>query len=199
MQRHKNILILTSKTGGGHVSLAEALQDLLMDDALVRGEGSEQYTTLPTITIIDPQPRLFHEHYRLVSRYALWLWAAEFQFLNTARRALLMHRIFTTLVRRQLNDLLDNVQPDLIITTYPFLTYEVMRVLEKRSSPVPLVSLFSDANGVHATWLTERGATAALATTRETYEQALSVGFVPERLHRWLACTRSIRSCFPIQ
>lgn len=183
MQRYKNILILTSKTGGGHVSLAEALQDLLMEDALLRAGESEQHTTMPAITISDPQPRLFHEHYRVVSRYALWLWAAEFQFLNTTGRALLAHRIFTTLVHRQLLDVLDSVQPDLIITTYPFLTYEVRRVLEKRSSRVPLVSLFSDANGVHATWLTERGATASLATTRETYEQALSVGFVPERLH----------------
>lgn len=165
------------------MSLAEALQDLLLEDARVRGEGSGQHTTLPTITIVDPQSCLFHEHYRLVSRYALWLWATEFQFLNTTGRALLAHRIFTALVYRQLHDLLDNVQPDLIITTYPFLTYEVMRVLEKRSSSVPLVSLFSDANNVHATWLTERGATATLATTRETYEQALSVGFVPERLH----------------
>ncbi len=165
------------------MSLAEALQDLLMEDALVRDGGSEQHTPMPTITISDPQPRLFHEHYRVASRYALWLWATEFQVLNTAKRALLAHRIFTALVYRQLHDLLDNVRPDLIITTYPFLTYEVMRVLEKRTSSVPLVSLFSDANGVHATWLTERGATAALATTRETYEQALSVGFVPERLH----------------
>ena len=183
MQRHKNILILTSRTGGGHVSLAEALRDVLTEVPLVRGAESEQHTTLPVVTISDPQSRIFHEHYRIVSRYALWLWAAEFQFLNTTKRALVAHRIFTRLVYRQLNDLLETVQPDLIITTYPFLTYEVMRVLEKRSSPVPLVSLFSDANGVHATWLTERGATATLATTRETYEQALSVGFVPERLH----------------
>jgi UDP-N-acetylglucosamine:LPS N-acetylglucosamine transferase len=91
--------------------------------------------------------------------------------------------MFTRLVHRQLNALLDNVQPDLILTTYPFLTYEVMRTLEQRSSTVPLVLLFSDANGVHAAWLTERHAAATLATTRETYEQALARGFAPERLH----------------
>ncbi len=75
------------------------------------------------------------------------------------------------------------MQPDLILTTYPFLTYEVMRTLEQRSSKVPLVLLFSDANGVHAAWLTERHAAATLATTRETYEQALASGFAPERMH----------------
>jgi UDP-N-acetylglucosamine:LPS N-acetylglucosamine transferase len=186
MLNHKNILILTSKTGGGHVSLAEALCDLIKNDAQTRAAKNERETTdteAPAISIVDPQPGFFHLHYRLVSRYALWLWAAEFQFFDGERRALLAHRMFTRLVHRQLNDLLDNVQPDLILTTYPFLTYEVMRILEQHSSKVPLVLLFSDANGVHAAWLTERHAAATLATTRETYEQALASGFAPERMH----------------
>lgn len=186
MLNQKTILILTSKTGGGHISLAESLHDLLSQDEQT---GDEKHENIPTdtrtlaITIVDPQPGFFHRHYRVVSRYALWLWAAEFQFFDTPRRALLAHRVFTQLVRRQLNALLDDVQPDLIITTYPFLSYEVMSVLAQRSSVVPLVLLFSDANGVHASWLTERRAAATFATTRETYEQALALGFAPDRLH----------------
>ncbi len=183
MQRYKNILLLTSKTGGGHVSLAEALQDLLLEDASGKDEANGPDVPLPIISIIDPQPHFFHHHYRVVSRYALWLWATEFQFFDTPERALFAHRGFTTLVRRQLNILLDTLQPDLIISTYPFLTYEVMRVLEKHSSAVPLVTLFSDANAVHASWLTERGATVTLAPTHETYKQALLARFAPERLH----------------
>jgi UDP-N-acetylglucosamine:LPS N-acetylglucosamine transferase len=58
-----------------------------------------------------------------------------------------------------------------------------MHVMEQRSSTIPLVMLFSDANSVHATWLTEQRANATFATTRETYEQALATGFAPERLH----------------
>ncbi len=183
MQRYKNILLLTSRTGGGHVSLAEALQDLLIEDALVSGGENEQKVTLPTVTIVDPQPSFFQWHYRMVSRYALWLWAAEFQFFDAPARALVAHQVFAAVFRRQLTLLLDTVQPDLIISTYPFLTYEVLRVVEKHSSTVPLVSLFSDANGVHAAWLSERGAAATLASTRETYKQALCAGFAPERLH----------------
>ncbi|HEX6481292.1 MAG TPA: glycosyltransferase [Ktedonobacteraceae bacterium] len=186
MLNHKNILILTSKTGGGHVSLAEALCDLIKNDSQARAAKDDKDTTdteAPAITIVDPQPGFFHLHYRLVSRYALWLWSAEFRFFDGKRRALLAHRMFTSLVHRQLNALLDNVQPDLILTTYPFLTYEVMRTLEQRSSKVPLALLFSDANSVHAAWLTERHAAATFATTRETYEQALAAGFSPERLH----------------
>src|ERR1700686_4741509 len=142
MPKRKSILILTSKTGGGHVSLAEALRDLLERGVPTAGSVYEQYasdTGAPAISIVDPQPSFFHLHYRFVSRKALWLWAAEFQFFDAPRRAILAHRVFTRLVRHRLDALLDKAQPDLIVTTYPFLTYEVMRVMERRASPVPLV------------------------------------------------------------
>src|SRR5215470_1654558 len=98
------ILILTSKTGGGHISLAEALRDRL--------EANH------TVEMVDPQSRFVHWHYRIVSRYALWLWAAEFRLSDAPRRARLVHRFFTPIVSRAISALLDRVQPELIITTY---------------------------------------------------------------------------------
>lgn len=169
MSDQHTILILTSKTGGGHVSLAESLRDRL------------EHTY--AIEIVDPQPHFFHWHYRMASRYALWLWSAEFQLTDTPQQALLAHRLFTQLVARPLSDLLDRVRPALIISTYPFLTYEVMQVLKRRESAIPFVMLFTDPDKVHASWLTERDAAATLAPTHETYEQALAAGFAAERLH----------------
>lgn len=166
----RTILILTSKTGGGHVSIAEALRD--------------QLTPGYQVEILDPQAGFVHWHYRMVSRYALWLWSAEFRFTDTPQRALLTHRIFAQLVSQQLDTVLEHLQPDLIIAVYPFLTYEVINVLERRGVTIPFVMLFTDPNGVHASWLTERRATATLAPTHETYAQALAAGFVPERLHQ---------------
>jgi UDP-N-acetylglucosamine:LPS N-acetylglucosamine transferase len=167
-QAKKKILILTSRTGGGHISLAEALNDQL----------AGAYTT----EMIDPQPHFIHLHYRLVTRYALWLWAAEFRWLDTPRRALTAHRVSTPLMAKELKAVLNRMHPDLIITTYPFLTYEVTSVLRSLGMHTPLALLFADPNGVHATWLTERQAV-ALAPTRETYAQALAVGFDPARVH----------------
>jgi UDP-N-acetylglucosamine:LPS N-acetylglucosamine transferase len=186
MFRPKRILILTSKTGGGHLSLAESLRDILTGGTNISASACEQGAAdaePPAITISDPQPGFFPSHYRFVSRRALWLWGAEFQFFDTPRRAMLAHKIFTRLVQGQLSGLLDQVQPDLIITTYPFLTYEVKRVLERCSTAVPLVMLFSDANNIHAMLLTERRVGAAFAPTRETYELALAAGIDPHRLH----------------
>src|SRR5947209_3379691 len=130
-----------SKTGGGHLSLAEALRDRLA--------GAH------AITIIDPQPRVIHWHYRLVSRYALWLWAAEFRAADTPARALRAHQIFTALFARNVGALLARQQPDLVMTTYPFLTYEVTQAMQRIRRQTPLVVLFADPNGVHQAWLSE--------------------------------------------
>ena len=166
----RTILILTSKTGGGHVSIAQALRD--------------QLTPGYQVEILDPQAGFVHWHYRMVSRYALWLWSAEFRLTDTPSRALFAHCIFAQLVFKRLNAVLERLQPDLIIAVYPFLTYEVINVLERRGVTIPFVMLFTDPNGVHASWLTEHRASAALAPTRETYAQALAAGFAPERLHQ---------------
>ncbi len=172
MLNQKNILILTSKTGGGHLSLAEALGELLEEDALA-----------PAITIADPQPPLIQQHYRFASRHALWLWAWEFHFLDTPRKAAWVHWWYTQWVKKRLHGLLDAAQPDLIISTYPFLTREISLVQQQRASRVPLALLFADANRLHATWLTERQAAAVFAPTREAAAQALAAGFAPEHLH----------------
>jgi processive 1,2-diacylglycerol beta-glucosyltransferase len=163
------VLILTAGTGGGHISLAEALRDLLAEHA--------------TVQIVDPLPQLVQAHYRLLSRSFPALWAAEYALTNTAPRALALHQLAALALQRSLTVLLRSGNYDLVITTFPFLSYEVMRVIQSLPQPIPFVMLLTDPDQLHATWLTERGATATLAPTRETYAQTLAAGFAPARLH----------------
>jgi processive 1,2-diacylglycerol beta-glucosyltransferase len=55
--------------------------------------------------------------------------------------------------------------------------------MKQSSLRCPFVMLFTDPNGVHHSWLTERNATATFAPTHETHTQALAAGFTPDRLH----------------
>lgn len=164
-----NILIFVSKTGGGHISLGEALRDLLSDKHQVE--------------LIDPQPRIVHWHYRAVSRHALWLWSLEYRLSNGPRRARLAHtlaQVQTPLIRR----VLERFQPDLVMTTYPFLADEVTAAMKLRPRiRRPFAMLLSDPGPVHSAWLTERNAEAVFAPTRETFQQALDAKIPPERLH----------------
>jgi processive 1,2-diacylglycerol beta-glucosyltransferase len=161
-------LILTAKTGGGHLSLADAIRDQ------IAGEYE--------CSIQDPQPAFMHQHYRAVSRYALWLWAAEYRVTNTPERARQAQRFYARLMAQNLRLLFDHARPDIVISTYPFLTYSVKRVLSKWEWHIPFAMLFTDPKDLHAAWMIEKGADMTLAPTRETHAQALAAGFSPERL-----------------
>lgn len=165
----KRVLIFVSGTGGGHISLAEALHDLLAQDYAV--------------TIIDPQPRIVHWHYRTVSRHALWLWEAEFKLSNGRRRARVAHAVSSLLLAERVAKALRRTDPHLVMSTYPFLTKEVTFAMRRWKLNRPLVMLFADPNGVHHSWLTEKRAAITFAPTRETYRQALAAGFDPARIH----------------
>jgi UDP-N-acetylglucosamine:LPS N-acetylglucosamine transferase len=166
----KRILIFVSGGGGGHVSLGEALHDLL----------SDQYET----TILDPIPDgIIQRHYRAVTRHALWLWEAEYKLSNGRRRARVTHAVLSLILAQRVARALRQTDPDLVMSTHPFLTNEVTFAMRRWKLNRPLVMLFSDPNGVHHTWLTEKRAAITLAPTRETYRQALASGFDPSRVH----------------
>lgn len=165
----KKILIFASHTGGGHISLAEAIRDLVQN----------RYETL----IVDPQPRAVNFHYRTVSRHALWLWGAEFKLTDGTRRARMTHELSKHTFAISILRSIRRVNPDLIISTYPFLTSEVMYAMRLFRLRMPFAMLFSDPNGVHRSWLTEKRAQATFAPTLETYQQALASGFDPKRTH----------------
>jgi len=165
----KRILIFVSRTGGGHISLAEALHDLLAQDYQV--------------TLLDPQPSIVHWHYRTVSRHALWMWEAEFKLSDGRRRARAAHAVSSLLLAERVAKALRQTDPHLVMSTYPFLTSEVTFAMRRWKLDRPFVMLFSDPNGVHYSWLTEKRAAITFAPTRETYRQALTAGFDPKRIH----------------
>src|SRR5262245_54931153 len=163
------VLILTAHSGGGHVSLAQALREHLPPGA--------------PAPIVDPLPPAVHQHYRLSSRHALELWAVEFHTTNTPARARALHQLLGLLLRRRLEVLLGKHQPELVVSTSSLLTQAVVHTLARHRHPAPCAVLFADGIGLHATWLTARASAATLAPTRESYQEALAAGFAPERLH----------------
>lgn len=165
MNDPRHLLILTSKTGGGHVSLAESLADLLAEDF--------------TSSVVDPQPRWIHRHYQLVSRYAFWLWSAEFQLSNTPGRASQAHKLFSGLIRSRLRTLIAQEQPAAVLSTYPFFSYSVQKI----APHIPLILLYSDPRSLHQAWLTVKDAALHLAPSREVHAQALAAHVNPVKTH----------------
>ena len=163
------ILILTALTGGGHLSLAQALQDVL----------SEHYET----HIVDPQPSIFRQYYTFAGRHALRLWGLGYKYSDNEKAALWLHRTLTLLVRQRLQTLMERIKPWLIITTHTLVSYEIAHVLARYSTSTPLIFQFSELERVHATWLTVKNADAYLVPTCEIFAQARAQSIDENRLH----------------
>ena len=162
------VLVLTAATGGGHLSLAEAVGDLLAPAV--------------DVDIADPTPAVARFHYRLVSRYATSVWAAEYKLMNGPRRAALAHRLWAPRLTRAIGALLNGRRYDLVLTTYSFLSYEADRVIRRLPRPVPLAMLLTDPDALHGSWLAERARATTLAPTREAFRRAQAAGFPADRL-----------------
>jgi len=169
LQTRPKILILTSLTGGGHLSLALALQDAL----------GEHYET----EIVDPYPHIFHQYYTFVGRHFLKLWGLEYKYSDSEEAALRLHQTLTLLLRERLSALIGRSKSQLIITTHTLLSYEVARVIEHDAANIRLIFQLSELEEVHSTWLTVKNADAYLVPTREIFAQARERGIDESRLH----------------
>lgn len=173
------ILILTTRTGGGHMNLARAIK--------------EELPASYEIYIEDPYPSLLHDYYAMLSRYFLTLWDIQYKAFDSPGGSLLFHRGMTFLIKKRVIDVIEKIKPDLIISTHSLLSYEVVKANEQRHEQIPLVFQLTDLEEVHTTWFTEKHAAAYLAPSREIYAQALRNGIDEHLVH---ATGRPIRKQF---
>ncbi len=169
-----NILLLTTRTGGGHLNLAQAL--------------TEQLSSKYDVTITDPYPTIIHHYYSTLSRHFLSLWQLQYVWTDNRVGSRLLHSSLTLLNKHRIRDVIEHVQPQLIISTHSLLSYELARANDfhargGKKQKIPLVFQLTDLEEVHTTWFTEKHADAYLAPSREIYAQALQHGITPGRLH----------------
>jgi UDP-N-acetylglucosamine:LPS N-acetylglucosamine transferase len=163
------ILILTTHIGGGHLNLAQALKDML--------------ETHYEVVIVDPQPKSVEQFYTLVSRHFLKFLDWQFALIDNEVTSSWLHRVLTPFSYRRLLDIIEHIQPQIIITTHALLSYVTARANERRRKRVPLVFQLTDLERLHMTWFTEKQADAYLAPTREIFSQALAHGIAESQLY----------------
>jgi UDP-N-acetylglucosamine:LPS N-acetylglucosamine transferase len=163
------VLILATNTGGGHLNLAQSLQDRL-------GAGYN-------VVIANGQSTFDGWFYTLSSRYFVKYLTWQYTWTDNTFASLWLHRVLTLLSRRRIHTIIDRVQPQLIIATHAFLSYATARINESYPRPARLVFQLTDLGRVHMTWFTEKYADAYLAPTREIFAQALEQGIERSRLY----------------
>ena len=177
--RKQNVLILTTRTGGGHMNLAQSLKETL----------SAKYE----VRIADPYPDILHNYYAGLSRHFLWFWDVQYRFTNNWPLSYILHSVLTGGVKRPIVDLIEKHKPDLIVSTHALLSFEVTRAMKQLGARIPFACQLTDLEEVHTAWFTEKQADIYLAPTREIYHQALQEGVRPDCLY---ATGRPVRRQF---
>lgn len=184
MNRAKpTILILTTHTGGGHRNLAQALKETL--------------ETHYEVVILDPQSPLVGSTYTAASRHFVSFLRWQFVLTDNSFVSFYVQRFLALKSSRRFRNLIERVQPDLVIATHAMLSYTTARALERIAGDpegrpygiqgtrrrIPLVFQLTDLGRLNTTWFAEKKADAYLVPTREILTQALEQGIEQERLH----------------
>jgi membrane-associated protein len=163
------ILILIAHYGGGHLNLAWALKEAL----------EARYH----VEIVDPHAKMIEHVYTFLSRRFTPLLDWQFICTDNAFVSKWLQRIHTLMNQEHILRVLEQIQPQLIITTHAMVSYVTARANEQCKVPVPLIFQLTDLECVHMTWFVEKHASAYLAPTREIFAQALKQNIAQERLY----------------
>ncbi len=176
--RPPHVLILMSRTGGGHIASARALEaelhaqrpgcrvtvvDLLTDHVAF------PFSRMPATydSVVNRTPRLWHAMWRLTAIAPVGRSSAA---------------IVRRLSRARIEALLRTERPDLVISVHPLVNHLVIPVLERVAPRTPFVTVVTDLGGIHPLWLHPRNAAVYLPTER-TVELAVARGLPRRRLH----------------
>ncbi|MCY4008716.1 MAG: glycosyltransferase [Anaerolineaceae bacterium] len=172
------VLIMMSRTGGGHVAAAEALTE-----ALEARFGSEcQVTQLDVFTEymrypFNRQPQIY-AHW---IRNAAWLYGLYFSWWNLP----LLHRLGAHLLyqpnRSWLRKLFREQPADLYVSVHAAISGPVLLAAPRGPQRPAFLAVGVDLISAHRTWF-DQGLDACVMPTRQAYECGLRYGMQPPQL-----------------
>ena len=143
------LLIITAAFGEGHNSAARNL-GLALDSL-----GAITRVADPCLTGAPRSTRFLQWGYRLVTTHSPRLWAKMYRSADRQD----FSRQQMPLMRKPelyLEQLLDEFQPDAVVTTYPLYPYFLERIFAKTGRRLPVFTVVTDSIEINAAWLKAR-------------------------------------------
>ncbi len=140
------ILILTAATGGGHLRASSALKSYIMEtreDCEVQIVDSLKYIS----PLLD---KTITEGYETMAKRTPKLFGSLYKSTNRDKSKTTY--FFCNIFRKYLMPLVDEFQPDVIISTHPFATEMISLLKEDGKITVPLVCIMTDY-APHRAWI----------------------------------------------
>lgn len=150
MPKQKHILILTETRGGkGHIMPARAIEDAL----------HELYPHKHRVSIVNMGDETkfaledtLHFLYIYTSKYIPGV-LSTYKLSDSSTFMKSINNAFYRLKRKEILDLYEKFQPDLVLSNYPVWEYAFYKVLRKHYPGVPFVNLNTDSHYPHFAWL----------------------------------------------
>ncbi len=133
------------------------------------------------VVVVNSHPQIVSSFYSYASRHAVASWSKVMKATDTETGARRMHAILYALTRNRLARIITEADPDLIISTHSMLSYEVTEVLTALRRSIPVVFQVTDLT-LHHMWVTEKRASAYLASTCEIFNGLLDAGIEKARV-----------------
>jgi processive 1,2-diacylglycerol beta-glucosyltransferase len=142
------ILILTAGFGEGHNTAARCIAEALREHAGVDVRIADVYVeTIPRFT------KILQAGYGLAINKLPFIWSAIFNLLNKPGK-LEATLPFAANLREALRRVVDDYQPNVIVSTYPLYAY-LIRELKKRghaASGVHFMTMVTDSTAINTSW-----------------------------------------------
>lgn len=151
----RKVAIIYQKTGGGHLSLAQAVEE-----ALHKYSPNEF-----KVYLIDPFPDAISAAYRTFSSDLHELYKTQFNATNNGEASQIMHSVYTLVIQDKLKSQLAAIMPDIVISNHPFGTSEVSSVIRDMRLACKFVIHVADPFTIHNCWLTCKDADLYLCPT----------------------------------
>ncbi|MCA9959131.1 MAG: glycosyltransferase [Anaerolineales bacterium] len=175
---YKKILILMSDTGGGHRAAAQAIEEaihhlcpnqfeVVIEDIWI------DHTRWPLNRLPNAYPWLSDSG----TRWWLLIW-------NASKRRRLRHSVLRTanlLVQRKIVRLLNELQPDIVVSVHPAMTYLAARWVEHAHINAPFYTVVTDMVTVHPAWVYPEVA-GCMVSTPPARDQAIAYGISPDKV-----------------
>lgn len=171
------ILILSVSAGGGHIHAAEAIKKyILLNDSKSKVE------VVDTLKFINPIiDKLVIGSYLKTLKVSPSLFGKLYNFSETDDNLATFSNKFNEILAKKILPLINNFEPDLIITTHPF-PCEMVTILKRKSEiSVPIVSVLTDY-APHSFWI-HKGVDAYVVSNNDMLEEMVTRGVDRNLIH----------------
>jgi 1,2-diacylglycerol 3-beta-galactosyltransferase len=174
----KKVLILTSDTGGGHRSAAEAIAEGL--EHIRPGEFDVQLLDF----IADGTPCPLNRAgrlYRTAVDYGGPLWGWFWRMNDGHRRMAILLKLFTPWARSRLTQLLRRMTPQAIVSVHSLSNHLAAQAVRGLDRPIPVITLVTDLVQAHASWFCSDIAL-CIVPSDVVRQKALACGLSPQQV-----------------